>query len=113
MLRPPSCVWHLQAKFCPLCGAPLCRGEVAGRERSRCSHCTFVLYENPVCVAAGVVLDERRRVLLIRRALDPCKGLWALPAGYQEPDEKPAETAVRETFEESGLVVEAVELFDL
>jgi ADP-ribose pyrophosphatase YjhB (NUDIX family) len=75
--------------------------------------CTFVLYENPACAAAGIVLDADRRVLLIRRAIEPYKGAWALPAGYQELDEEPAQTAVREVFEESGIRAEVVELFDL
>jgi ADP-ribose pyrophosphatase YjhB (NUDIX family) len=72
-----------------------------------------VFFENPACAAAGVVLDERRRVLLIRRAIEPYKGQWALPAGYQEVDEEPAQTAVREIREESGIEVEVVELLDL
>ena len=84
-----------------------------GRERAQCPRCGLVLYENPACAAAGVVLDADRRVLLIQRRLEPFRGHWALPAGYQELDEEPAAAAVRETYEESGLVVEAVELFDL
>jgi ADP-ribose pyrophosphatase YjhB (NUDIX family) len=86
---------------------------VEGRDRPRCDACEFVLYENPASAAAGVVIDENRRVLLIRRALEPYKGSWALPAGYQEVDEHPHETALREIQEESGIEAEIVELFDL
>ena len=96
-----------------MCGHPLARAEVEGRERSCCGGCTFVLYENPASAAAGIVLDRDGRVLLIQRAIEPYKGHWALPAGYQEVDEDPAQTAVREIFEESGIEVEVVELFDL
>jgi 8-oxo-dGTP diphosphatase len=106
-------VWQRQAKHCPLCAAPLGRGEVEGRERVRCERCAFVLYENPSCASAGMVLDPRGRVLLVRRAIEPFKGSWALPAGYQEVDEEPARTAVREVLEESGIEVEVVELIDL
>jgi 8-oxo-dGTP diphosphatase len=106
-------VWQRQAKHCPLCAAPLARAEVEGRDRVRCTLCAFVLYENPACAAAGMVVDEGGRVLLVRRALEPFRGSWALPAGYQEVDEEPASTAAREVLEESGIEVEVVELIDL
>lgn len=89
------------------------RAVVEGRERARCAQCAFVLYENPASAAAGVVIDERGRVLLIRRAIEPFRGSWALPAGYQEIDEHLRETAAREIREESGIEVEVRELYDL
>jgi ADP-ribose pyrophosphatase YjhB (NUDIX family) len=60
-----------------------------------------------------MVLDPAGRVLLVRRAVEPFRGTWALPAGYQEVDEEPAATAVREVREESGIEVEVVRLLDL
>lgn len=59
------------------------------------------------------MLDERGRVLLVKRAIDPCRGAWALPAGYQEIHETAAQTAEREVLEECGLAVVALELYDL
>jgi 8-oxo-dGTP diphosphatase len=106
-------VWHSRAKHCPQCGALLAPATIEGRSRGRCAQCAFILYENPASAAAGVVLDASRRVLLVQRAIEPYKGHWALPAGYQELDETPSETAVREIFEESGIAVEIVALFDL
>jgi len=106
-------VWQASAKHCPLCGASLVRLVIEGRERSRCGACRFVVYENPSSAAAGIVLDEARRVLLVQRAIEPHKGDWALPAGYQEIDETPAQAAVREVREESGIESEVIELFDL
>lgn len=50
--------------------------------------------------AAGVVLDEGR-VLLVRRADN---GAWTLPGGIIDPAEQPADAAVREVFEETGVV---------
>ena len=52
------------------------------------------------CSAA--IFDEGGRVLLTRRADN---GQWCLPSGGMEPGESPAETAVREVFEETGLHV--------
>lgn len=82
-------------------------------QRPRCEACGFVLYLNPASAAAGVVLDERDRVLLVKRRIEPFRGYWALPAGYQEYDEPPEATAVREVREESGIEVRVVRLLDL
>lgn len=105
--------WQRRAKHCPLCASPLALGAVEGRERICCSACSFVLYENPASAAAAVVLDDRRRVLLVRRAIEPYRGAWALPAGYQEIDETAEAAAVREVREECGLVIEVIALLDL
>ncbi|MEV0939394.1 NUDIX domain-containing protein [Micromonospora wenchangensis] len=59
---------------------------------------------NSIVVAVSVfVRDEQARVLLIRRTDN---GLWSLPGGGQEIGETVAETAVRETREETGISVE-------
>lgn len=55
--------------------------------------------------ASAIVLDDTGRVLLVehRKA-----GVWLYPGGHVEPDETPAEAAVREVAEETGLAVEVV-----
>src|SRR3954466_14758537 len=59
---------------------------------------------NSIVVAVTVfVLDEEDRVLLIRRTDN---GLWAIPGGAQDFGEYIAQTAVRETKEESGIDIE-------
>jgi 8-oxo-dGTP pyrophosphatase MutT (NUDIX family) len=50
--------------------------------------------------ARGVLLDERRHLLLIKRRDN---GHWTLPAGAMELGENIAECAVREVWEETGL----------
>lgn len=61
-------------------------------------------------VGAEVVVPEEGRVLLIQRADDET---WAMPGGWVESGESPAEAAVRETREETGLAIETVELVDV
>ena len=106
-------MWHRRAKYCPLCGKTLGERPREGRRRLCCSSCDFVLYANPACAAAGLVLDGAGRVLLVRRSIPPHRGQWALPAGYQERDEAPRRAVEREILEETGLRVDAGRLLDL
>ncbi len=55
--------------------------------------------------AGAVVRDDRGRLLLVRRAHDPGRGLWSVPGGRVEPGESARDAAVREVAEETGLRV--------
>ena len=61
------------------------------------------------CVGA-VVRDCDGRLLLVRRANDPGRGLWSVPGGRVEPGESAAEAVVREVAEETALPVVVVGL---
>jgi ADP-ribose/FAD diphosphatase len=50
----------------------------------------------------------KRHVLLCKRGIEPCRGLWTLPAGFQECEESTAEGAARETREEANAEVTIV-----
>lgn len=54
--------------------------------------------------------DAEPSVLLLKRAVEPGKGAWDLPAGYLDPGESFEQAALRETLEESGLMVELLAL---
>jgi ADP-ribose pyrophosphatase YjhB (NUDIX family) len=56
------------------------------------------------CVGA-VATDAQGRLLLVRRANEPGRGLWSLPGGRVEPGESDAEALTREVAEETGLAV--------
>lgn len=62
----------------------------------------------PVSVALVPVEDVHGLVgfLGVRRAIAPCVGEVALPGGFLSPNEQPLEGAVREAFEETGLVLD-------
>ena len=92
-------------KFCPSCGHPVTRKFVHGRDRPVCERCGHIHFEEPK-VAAGALVVRDGRVLLVRRVMEPKRGLWSLPAGFVDADEDPAEAAVREVREETGLVVQ-------
>jgi 8-oxo-dGTP diphosphatase len=61
--------------------------------------------DNPPLSMAVIVSDGR--LLMIRRRQREGELLWALPGGAIEPGETPEDAAVRETAEETGLVVTA------
>jgi ADP-ribose pyrophosphatase YjhB (NUDIX family)/GNAT superfamily N-acetyltransferase len=84
---------------------------VADRIRPVCPACGFIFYLNPI-VAAGSLIERDGRVALVRRGVEPGRGLWGLPAGYVEVDESAEEAAVRETWEEAHLRIEIDGLLD-
>lgn len=57
--------------------------------------------------SAAIIRDDEGRFLLQQRSDN---GRWGLPGGALDPGEEPAETAVREAFEETGLHVEPIKL---
>ena len=69
-------------------------------ERFVCGDCGHIHYTNPKIVV-GSVVTYRNRILLCRRAIDPRKGFWTLPAGYLEENETPQDGARREAREEA------------
>lgn len=74
------------------------------RERMVCEDCGYVAYENPKVVVGAVVVADGR-VLMCRRAIEPRKGFWTLPAGYLELGETLEEGAAREALEEAEAVI--------
>ena len=65
-----------------------------------CQICDFIDYQNPRIVAGSVVVKDGK-VLLCKRAIEPRKGYWTLPAGYMELGETVEEAAAREAQEEA------------
>ncbi|HEB77688.1 MAG TPA: NUDIX domain-containing protein [Methylothermaceae bacterium] len=99
-------------KFCSECGATLVIRIPAGEDRERhvCEACGTIHYQNPKIVA-GCIPEWRGSILLCRRAIEPRKGLWTLPAGFMELGETLEQAAARETMEEACAEVEILGLY--
>lgn len=82
------------------------------RDRRICDTCGFIDYANPRIVT-GVVAHQNGRILLCRRAIDPRKGFWTLPAGFLELGESVEEGAKRESYEEARAELELETLLGL
>lgn len=89
-------------KFCSECGSQISIKIPEGdnRERHVCDDCGVIHYINPRIIAGTLPVYEGK-VLLCRRAIEPRKGYWTLPAGFMENGETTAEAAARETIEEA------------
>ncbi len=98
-------------EYCSRCGGKLGTRDIDGRPRAICAACGAISYANPV-PAAAVVIVQDGKILLVKRAIEPKKGLWSLPAGFVEIDETVRACAVRELKEETGLDVELDGLID-
>jgi 8-oxo-dGTP diphosphatase len=62
--------------------------------------------QRPIRCVGAVVHDAAGRLLLIRRATEPGRGLWSIPGGRVQPGESDADAVRREVQEETGLVVQ-------
>jgi ADP-ribose pyrophosphatase YjhB (NUDIX family) len=99
-------------KFCPRCGSQVVFELKFGKERPVCPQCGWIYFQDPK-VAAAVLIEEGSRVLLVRRNNEPFRGMWTLPAGFINGGEDPAEAAVRECLEETGLSVRVKRVYDI
>jgi len=95
---------RFEMNFCPRCGHLLEDREAFGRVRRVCPACGFVFFRDHK-VAVGALIERDGRVLLVRRAVTPRMGMWALPAGYMDYDEVPEQALRREVREETALDV--------
>ena len=60
-----------------------------------------------------IPVTDAGEAVLLRRGIEPGYGAWAQPGGFLEVDETLGEAAVRETLEETGLLVEPGEIVGL
>lgn len=100
-------------KFCSHCGSAAVALRIPEGDtlpRHVCANCGAIHYQNPK-VVVGCLPEWQDSVLLCRRAIDPRRGLWTLPAGFLENGETLEAGALRETEEEARARVDLGALY--
>jgi ADP-ribose pyrophosphatase YjhB (NUDIX family) len=105
-----------EPRFCIHCGASLERRYLGDEPVPRhvCTNpsCGQIAYRNSI-PAAGALIEREGELLLVQRGIQPYRGMWDIPGGFLEEWEHPAEAAVREAREETGLEVELTALLGI
>ncbi len=63
-------------------------------------------------VGALIILEDDR-ILLVERGNEPLKGYWSLPGGAVETGESLRDGVKREILEETGLIIEPMEVVEI
>src|SRR5262245_1024777 len=94
-------------KFCSACAHPVTFSIPDGDHLPRfvCGQCGAIHYQNPRLVV-GCVPERDGKILLCRRAIEPRRSYWTLPAGFMENGESMQTAAARESMEEALARVE-------
>lgn len=97
------CIDEIDFPFCPKCGKSFMK--ISARN-TVCKSCGLDYYVNPRSCNAIIIVDDKKRILLVKRAMDPAKGLWDLPGGFMDIGETAEGSVVREAKEELGVDVD-------
>jgi len=93
-------------KYCPKCGSA--EFNLSGERSLKCSSCGFHYFINSSAAVAALVNDERGRLMLVTRGVEPNYGKLDLPGGFIDPLETAENAVVRELYEELGLKVKTM-----
>ena len=97
--------------FCSVCGSPLAPRLVDGDTLRHyvCVRCQTIHYRSPRILVSSIVYCGDR-ILMCRRAQEPSRGTWTIPAGFMEEGETIEQAAARETKEETGVDIDPDDL---
>ena len=96
-----------EARFCPRCAA---EANVRHPRSIACPACGYQAYYNPKPVGAAIPFDAEGRIWLLRRAIEPSRGLWTFPGGFVDLGESVPDAVHREATEEMEVDLDLGEL---
>jgi mutator protein MutT len=98
--------------YCPKCGSS--HFVIHNFKSKECLDCGFVYYFNPCSATVAFIVNDKKELLVCRRAHNPAKGTLDLPGGFVDMEETGEEGVIREVMEETCLQVKkATYLFSL
>ncbi len=88
--------------YCPKCSS----GNLISRNNKSisCKDCDYVFYQNNAS-AVAVIIKYQDKIVLVKRAREPKRGMLDLPGGFVDPFESLEQAAIREIKEELGLEI--------
>jgi len=92
-------------RFCPHCGS---RFKLVPHEQTRelaCPTCGYIMWLNSKPTASCLLINNKKEVLLAKRAKAPNKGWYDVPGGFLELGETPEAGVKREIKEELGITL--------
>ncbi|MDE0829907.1 MAG: NUDIX hydrolase [Vicinamibacterales bacterium] len=94
-------------RYCPTCGHDLESRQLKAGDPKRlvCKECGFILYLDPKVAVGTIIAMPDRRIVLVRRAIEPGYGRWVFPGGYVDRGEVVSVAALREAREEAGIAI--------
>jgi len=100
-------------KYCAVCGAKLKNIKQHGFKRQACSKCDFVFYHNSKPTVSAFIVNKKGQILLVKRAIEPQKGMWDTPGGFLENAEDPIKGLKREMKEELGITLKKIKYLNI
>lgn len=88
-----------QYKYCSNCGGLF---DKKSDTFYVCLKCDFRIFISPKPSVGVFLFNQQGELLIIKRLIDPGKGLWGIPGGFINSDETLIEAAKRESLEEVG-----------
>jgi NADH pyrophosphatase NudC (nudix superfamily) len=74
-----------------------------------CDNCRKTKYLDPK-VAVASIISQDKKLLLVKRAINPSIGKWSFPSGFVDRSEKLEDALIREVQEEINLIIEVSDL---
>lgn len=93
-------------KYCPKCGSA--EFNKSGERSLKCAGCGFHFFINSAAAVAALVTDDKGKLMLVTRGVEPNYGKLDLPGGFIDPMESAEDAVRRELKEELGLKVKAL-----